>query len=518
MKTKYILIILYSIFCLIDFYAQESLIYKNLPVGKYAVGFKIITITDDSRVTAPAYNYLGEQNEGDRSRKITLHLWYPAEVNTGKQSITYGDYCYNYLLTSTNEIITPEIKNREWRNRRNSVENWFGKTSDEAWKQLLEIPMLAQIEAPPVKAKFPLLIGTLRSLSTSITNEMLASNGYVVAMVSNAPFSSFADAALELIPDMQFAIHYLINKESADASKIGTFGFSGSGFIPVLFGMYDYRIKALADIESGIYMEGLYQGLSASNYYKPSKLQIPFLHIFSRDLSKQEKYLDELEQKAKFSKRYRLLLNQPALHHWDFASEGYTSCTVLKMRGAEQNNIKQSFEIASIYLLNFFNAELKADPQAKIFLSAKPSISQTPATLWDMTTLPAIKPAPDQEAFEYIIKEKGIEVALETVRNTIQNDSSTNLLQGFTLNNLGYTYLSEKKYKEAIGVFQLNAEWHPDNANWIDSLAEAYETMGDKENTRKIAQQVLAILDKKATLTDAEKALKAQNEKRSKLP
>ncbi|MDX1943559.1 MAG: hypothetical protein SFU99_23535, partial [Saprospiraceae bacterium] len=285
-------------------------------------------------------------------------------------------------------------------------------------------------------------------------------------------------------------------------------------FIPVLFGMYDYRIKALADIESGIYMEGLHQDLSASNYYKPSKLQIPFLHIFSRDLSKQETHLNEFENKAKFSKRYRLLLNQPALHHWDFASEGYTSCVILKNRGATQNNIKQSFEIASIYLLNFFNAELKADPQAKIFLSAKPSIPKTSSTLWDITTLQAVKPAPDQEAFEYIIKEKGIEVALETARNTIQNDSSTNLLQGFVLNNLGYTYLNEKKYKEAIGVFTLNAEWHRDNAGWVDSLAEAYEVTGDKANMKKISQLVLDLLNQKTTLTDGEKALKQENERR----
>ena len=44
------------------------------------------------------------------------------------------------------------------------------------------MPMLAQADAEPEKEKFPLLIGMLRPLSTSVTNEMLASNGYVVAM------------------------------------------------------------------------------------------------------------------------------------------------------------------------------------------------------------------------------------------------------------------------------------------------------------------------------------------------
>ncbi|MDX1941780.1 MAG: hypothetical protein SFU99_14565, partial [Saprospiraceae bacterium] len=219
--NKFIFSVFNIMLCVSFAYAQQSSIYQNLPVGKYTVGFKIITLTDDTRVSKPEYNYLGEKNEGDRSRKITLHIWYPAQLNTGKQTLTYSDYCHNHLFTSTNEIITPEIKNREWGNRRASVERWFGKPTDDAWKQLLETPMLAQMEATPVGEKFPLLIGTLRPLSTSITNEMLASNGYVVAMVYNATFTSFENAALDLIPDMQFAINYLINKESVDASKIG---------------------------------------------------------------------------------------------------------------------------------------------------------------------------------------------------------------------------------------------------------------------------------------------------------
>src|SRR5436190_18700581 len=152
--------------------------------------------------------------------------------------------------------------------------------------------MLADADAEPVKEKFPLLIGMLRPLSTSITNEMLASNGYVVAMLQQANFSSFAQSTLEAIPDMRFAIAFLEKNGNIDKDKIGTFGFSGSGFSQVLFAMNDYRIKAVADIESGIYMEGLFQNFSASNYYTPSKLRAPFLHIFSRDLSKREKFID----------------------------------------------------------------------------------------------------------------------------------------------------------------------------------------------------------------------------------
>lgn len=504
------------IFLSLNGLGQPNPIYKTLPVSKYAVGFKIITITDDTRVTRPLYNYLGEKNNGDNRRKITIHLWYPAMNHSGKRKLRFEDYCYNNLLTSTAEITRVVEKNAQINRIRASVERWFGKTTVKAWQNLLANFMLAEEEAVPLRQHFPLLIGMLRPLSTSITNELMASNGYVVAMISNAPFTSFSNAALSQVPDMQFAINYLKKSDLIDATNIGVFGFSGSGFIPVLFSMFDQRVKALADIESGIYMEELHQALSASDFYTPSKLRIPFLHIFSRDLSKQEKHLDELEQKTKFARRHRLLLNQPALHHWDFATEGYVSAAVLNMRGEQQYNIKKSFEIAAHYLLQFFNAELKSDEAAQKFLVVKPVLPTIDSTLWDIITLQALKPPPDNDEFDYLIRTKGIDSALTIVKNTLPNDSSTNLMQGFVLNNLGYTFLQEKKYREAIGVFKLNTELHPADANFFDSLAESYEASGDKENMQKASAAVIDIIGKKNPLSDADKMVKELAEKRMK--
>jgi len=494
--------------------AQKSPIYENLPVGKYAVGFKIITLTDSSRVTKPEYNYLGEKNDGDRLRRISIHLWYPAKYNPAKQTLNYGYYCYSSSLSATNEQIADDKKNNQLNNGKSSVERWFGKTTDDAWQKLVSMPMLAQPEAIPLREKFPLLIGILRSLSTSVTNELLASNGYVVAMINSEDADTFSRSALLEIPDMQFALNYLKRIEGIDMNTIGTFGFSGSGFSQVLFSMYDYRVKAVADIESGIYMDVLYQSFSASNYYDPAKLQVPFLHIFSCDLSKQEKYIADFEQKTKFSKRYRLIINQPALHHWDFAAEGYASCIVLKMRGAEQINIQHSFEIASVYLLNFFNAELKKDAAALTFLSGKPALPQIQPTLWDITVLNAGRRSPDRAELENIIRKKGIEQAMDIVRNTLKNDSATNITTWYYMNQLGYTFLQEQKYREAIEIFKLNTEMHPGDANLFDSLAEGYELSGDKENMKKVSEIIMGLLNKKAGLSDADKGIKGNAEKR----
>jgi len=496
--------------------AQTNPIYQNIPVGKYNVGFKIITVSDESRISTPEYNYLGEKNTGDRRKKFTIHLWYPAETNSGKRRLMYQDYCYNHLLGTTDEIRAKEKKDQDMARARSAVERWFGKTTDDDWKKLMGTKMLAESEAPAVKEKFPLLIGVLRATSTTIVNEMLASNGYVVCMIKDDGLGLFAEDALQQIPDLQFAINYLEKNELADIGHTGTFGFSGSGFTQVLFAMFDLRIKALADIESGIYMDHLFQSLSASNYYNPSKLRIPFLHIFSRDLSKQEIFIDEFLTKTKFSNRYRLILNQPALHHWDFAAEGYTSAIMLNNRGTAAPNIARSFEIASIYLLNFFNAELKADAQANQFLSNKPVLTKTQPDLWNITTLAKIQPAPDRDEFEYIVRTKGINEAMNILNNTIQNDSSANLRNGYVMNSLGYVFLNEKKFEEAISIFKLNISMHPEEANWADSMGEAYELSGDNANMKKVSQEIVNLLNKKPNLSDQEKSIKQTADRRLK--
>ena len=497
--------------------AAANPIYENLPVGKYAVGFKIFTITDETRIDKPEFNYLGEKNEGDRRKKLTVHLWYPAQANTDTKTLTYADYCYNNLSMNTTEAIDPSRKEGEISGKRRATENWFGKTTDEAWKKLLEASMLAHADAEPVAEKFPLLIGMLRPLSTSVTNELLASNGYVVAMiVDRARTGPFYESALLEIPDMQFTLTYLKEQANVDVNKLGSFGFSGSGFSQVLFSMYDSRVKAVADIESGIYMDNLYQNFAVSDYYQPQKLRAPFLHIFSRDLSKQEKFIDDFESKTKFTTRYRLLLNQPALHHWDFASEGFTSTIFLNNRGEQSNHIRQSFEIASVYLLNFFNAELKGDAKAKAFLSAKPSLPNTAPALWDITTYAAKQPAPDYEAFEYIIQKKGMDEAIAIVKNTIKEDTLTNLYTWYMLNGMGYGYLNQQKYTEAISIFKLNTELHPNDPNLFDSLAEAYELSGDNESMKKASVVQMDLLNKKENLSDFEKGLKTNAEKRLK--
>ena len=79
----------------------------------------------------------------------------------------------------------------------------------------------------------------------------------------------------------------------------------------------------------------------------------------------------------------------------------------------------------------------------------------------------------------------GIDAALKQYHELKVAASATYNFDESELNNLGYRYIRENKFKEAIRIFQLNVEAYPKSANTYDSLAEGY--MDDGENALAIA-------------------------------
>ena len=52
-------------------------------------------------------------------------------------------------------------------------------------------------------------------------------------------------------------------------------------------------------------------------------------------------------------------------------------------------------------------------------------------------------------------------------------------------NRLGYQFMNQKKYTEAIAVFELNVKMYPDSWNFYDSLGEAYLKADKKDLAMK---------------------------------
>ncbi|MBV6439527.1 MAG: hypothetical protein DYG98_04140 [Haliscomenobacteraceae bacterium CHB4] len=61
------------------------------------------------------------------------------------------------------------------------------------------------------------------------------------------------------------------------------------------------------------------------------------------------------------------------------------------------------------------------------------------------------------------------------------------------LNQYGYQLLGNGQHDEAIKIFTVNTERHPESANCWDSLGEGYATKGDKENAIKNFKKALSM-------------------------
>lgn len=468
--------------------------FANLPVGPRAVGFRVVTLTDEARVTKRLHNYFGEKEAGNRYRRVQLHLWYPARPNTGTGTVTYGDYCAAEGLTPEGNA-DPAAKTRLLNDQRASFEHFFGKLTDTDWAKLANAPLLARNEATPLAERFPLLVGTLRPLSTSVTNELLASNGYVVAMVTAGETSEATPMLnyLQEVRDMQLAMAHLQRAGQTDDARVGTFGFSGSGLTPVLLAMHDQRIGALADLESAIYGEGILDWLARSNFYDARQLQVPFLHIYGKRLGSADAHFDEFHRKI-YSDRYHLLLNYAGLHHWDVATEGRASTTVLHVRGINEPALRASFELANHHLLQFFNGALKQHPVSRPLLPAQSAPGRYPDSLWTLRHYPGLKPPPTVQQFTELIARKGVDSALVLARRFLAVDSAAAFLHQNNLNRLSQEFQSQNKRREAIALMDFATETYPREAWLWNNLASLHEDVGNGPEAIRHSEKVLAVL------------------------
>ena len=83
---------------------------------------------------------------------------------------------------------------------------------------------------------------------------------------------------------------------------------------------------------------------------------------------------------------------------------------------------------------------------------------------------------------EQEINTNGLEAGLEKYRSIKSDPGSTLYFEESEFNAMGYRLMGRGKIKDAIAVFKLNVELHPDSANVYDSLGEAYMNSGDTKN------------------------------------
>ncbi len=467
-----------------------SPLFGALTPGGHRVGFTILQIADSTRPSRATRDANGSLTAADRARKIAVHVWYPASPAPAGKAMVFGDYMKAHLPGASAE----ELRRRDEQVR--GFLSQFGAISDDRWIALKSTSLLARLNAPSTRERFPLVIGALRPLSTTITNEYLASHGYVVAMVDGEDGTHEpADAGPGLdvaVRDMEFAIAELRHRPDVDQKALATLGFSGAGFSQILLAMRHPDVEAVCNLESAIFDDRMMWPLSRGWGYSLEALRVPFLHTYGVPLSARENRIGDFEG-MRYSTRYRYLVDAPGLHHWDFATEGMAASTVLGLRGDAAPRLRQAFETTNRYVLAFFDAHVKRDPRALAFMRADPVANGVPAGLITIRELNAIEPAPTREALTALMAERGLDAAMKVFDEARARDPQAALFREDQLNSLGYRLLRSEKTIEATTILRKVVELYPASVNAYDSLGEALEEAGERAQAVEVTRKGLEV-------------------------
>lgn len=101
---------------------------------------------------------------------------------------------------------------------------------------------------------------------------------------------------------------------------------------------------------------------------------------------------------------------------------------------------------------------------------------------WEMEILQILPPLPDvARVVSLVYKSEGAAAAFQKFQDLRSQRSGEVYFGEWEVNQLGYLFLKQGNTKEAIEIFQYNAQAHPGSFNANDSLGEAYLRAGNRE-------------------------------------
>ncbi|WP_339883677.1 hypothetical protein [Polaribacter vadi] len=120
------------------------------------------------------------------------------------------------------------------------------------------------------------------------------------------------------------------------------------------------------------------------------------------------------------------------------------------------------------------------------------------------------KMAKGEKTPDEYFKAKEYEKALTGYLNIQQKDSLNPTIKERTLNKLGYNYLRNKEYDNAIEIFNINKALYPKSSNVYDALGDGYLAKKDTTNAIVYYQKTLAINPENSNAKKAYKKLTAE--------
>jgi dienelactone hydrolase len=494
--------------------AADTFVFSSEP-GPYPVGVQVKSHYDYSRVYRPAFDLVtGQPETHERARPIQAITWYPAKAR-GKP-LTWRDYEAT-VPTEDAPWLAPAEVQRITDTR--IAPATLGMTPAAA-RQMQSQPMWASREAPAAAGKFPVVIYAASHSSTAAENadlcEYLASHGYIViASPSMGTRTKAMSTDLEGLEAQAGDIAFLIGQAQAmpqaDMSRIAVVGFSWGGLANVLAAAKDDRIRALVSLDGSVrywpkYVDG---GKDAARYVVPARLAVPMLFVgresdSTETLVKEKKNLDySLLNEMTYADM--TIVSMRPMKHRDFAAFTHHHAKDAEFDEYSRDEVSMAYSWTARYVERFLGAYLKNDAKAMAFLDNKPSANKAPAHMLAVKRRKGGGTPPTLEAFIRTLQTGGYEHA-EALYDRMHAANPAFVVDENWCNQYGNALLGSGRAKEAVPILRLGTKMAP-AWSWIaDSLAEAYEAVGERQLAIAEYRRALAI---EPTLGHAIERLKA---------
>ena len=478
--------------------ASAPSLWGTLRAGSYGVGFRTLFRHDGSRTWEPTRAYNGTFVPDLAGRPIQINVWYPAWVDKSAKKMRFLDYIEQRApaaFLKLNDIM-------KQRNRDDAMASV--SRSEVAALRMAE--MNAYRDAPSAQGGFPavLYFGSLNAQinANAILAEYLASYGYVVATISligpsyEQTFQSrSADDLESSVRDMEFAWSVLQDLPNIDRAKLAVMGHSVGAIEAIILGLRNANVSAVIALDGTYGFQGLSAVLTSSYGYAPDKMRAPFLDLRRAQGAQGNEPLD-FSVVESFHHSERTLITIDKMHHSDFTSFAMIGAqfrvplpTDYPLNGWKRETGRAGYEQACRTVLAFLDAKLKSKSEAMAEIDHE--AQQVNAI--ELRREVAVPPPPSPLEAAALVEKQGLGAAKNAFVISCGEDAIASCMDINRFNAWGYNLLGQRRPKDALAVFQLNAWAHPGSANAQDSLADGYLAVGDNENAKRAVERAIVL-------------------------
>ena len=490
----------------IDASAQKPPVFQFTgKPGPHAVGLKVIDQYDYSRTFRSRIDVLGKPFTGERARPIQTLIWYPAEKSSSKP-MTVADYID---LLATETPFDHHTREDEIHDKRTGLAPTLATT------------LWAVRDAPLENGHFPLVIYAPSFSASSWENadlcEFLASYGYVVVAGTDMGAATRAmtpdlEGVRAQARDISFLIGYAQSLPDADISEIAVAGFSWGGISNLFAASQDNRIDALVCLDGSM---RYYPGIVKRGEVHPEEMTLPMIFFTQGEftLEDQEHYLKELDSPNVLNSWTHgdlTTVHMLGMAHGEFNSENQRDegfwkdlADFQKADYGREDGITGYAWVAQ-YTLQFLDAYLKHDAAALAYLKRTPAENGVPKHFLSTSYRAAQSLPPSMERFRKELGAQGFDHSAE-VYAALRKEKPDFTMDEAALENWGRELIVEKHLPEAIDLFKLNLQLHPDVDSAYLWLADTYMEAGQKQSAIETDE---ALLKKNPDNAEAKEKLK----------